>query len=66
MITDRQPTVPEELLSIVRALEIAAHNGFMSHVHAASIWKKILSVSGFDVANINIKNKTNGTTEKNK
>ena len=62
---ERTPTVPEELLSIVKALAIASRNSFMSRDHAAAIWKKILSVSGFDITKLPIKKVTNGPIKEN-
>ncbi len=61
---ERLPTLPEELLNMVKALAIAAEHNFMAHDHAAAIWKKLLAVSGFDVTKLPIIKKQNATIKK--
>lgn len=46
---DRNPTITEELHTLVGALSIAVQCDFMAREHAALIWKKLLKESGLDV-----------------
>ena len=56
-----EPTVPQELLSLVQALSVAVQSRFMSPEHAGTIWKQVIKVSGFDIPKENTKGvKENG------
>lgn len=50
-----EPTVPQELLNLVQALNIAVYSHFMSQEHAGVIWKQVIKASGFDISKENIK-----------
>jgi len=42
------PSVPQEMLRLAKALEIAVSQHFMAPEHAGQIWKQLLKNSGLD------------------
>ena len=41
--------IAQELLALVQALAIAVDHSFMSREHGASVWKRALRATAFDV-----------------
>lgn len=57
-------TIADELLSLVKALSIAAKSEFMAREHASAIWKRALKATAFDILPTK-KEIQNGATKKN-
>ena len=62
-------TAPQELLSLVTALEKAVNMRFMSAEHAATVWKSVLKISDVNVLEVEKKKvkkevKKNGISKK--
>jgi hypothetical protein len=60
--TDLNNNVSQFLLNTVQALSIAVDRGFMKREHAGAIWKKLVTSSGLDVKEKEVKN--DGVAEK--
>ena len=54
--------VSQSLLNVVQSLSIAVDRGFMKREHAGAIWKKLLTVSGIDTKEKEVKD--DGVAEK--
>lgn len=61
---DREPTIAEELKTLVDALSVAVQSDFMAREHAKLIWRKLLGASGLDVTQIKKEVNQDGTIKK--